>query len=298
MCRPKSISSASCLVRALALVSVLSLSCASKSESGETGPAPQATPPKSPAPSPSLPENATPDAALTAPAATGPVPTSSTQLIVTLTEGWQGTDAALHRFERKAGGDWQPVGKAFASVVGNTGLAWGRGMHTPPTRDDEPTKVEGDGKSPAGVFAVGALYGYDNAFSGTTQLAYQQVDKAWRCVNDSKSQHYNRVFDSKGMEKDWDEAEKMRRRDKLYELVVAIDHNAIFEGEPVAEGGSCIFFHVWRRAGAPTIGCTAMPLAQMETLASWLDPAKAPVLVALPRARYQELQARWQLPPL
>jgi D-alanyl-D-alanine dipeptidase len=226
----------------------------------------------------------------------GPIPSATTQLVVTLTEGWTGTDSTLLRFERVPGGSWESVGEPIASVIGHGGLGWGRGLHTGGAQPDEPVKREGDGRSPAGVFAIGGVYGYDKEFSGTTTLPYQQVDRKWRCVNDSASTHYNRVLDSEGIEKDWKEAEQMRRRDELYRLVVPIDHNAILGGKPEAEAGSCIFLHVWRRAGKPTIGCTAMPHDKLEGLASWLDTPAKPVLVALPRERYEALRASWQLP--
>ncbi len=280
------------------LCAAVAMSCASGGDKSKASPSPIET---------SAPRQVEPVAKLTKDAALpeakparpeSPLPLETQQLIVTLTAGWQGTDADLYKFERGKGGTWQAVGEPFQTVIGRTGLAWGRGLHPDSARAGDPEKVEGDGKSPAGVFAVGALYGYDASFAGSTQLDYQQVDKTWRCVNDSKSSHYNRVLSSKGIKKDWQEAEKMLRRDDLYRLVVAIDHNAIFAGEPASEGGSCIFFHVWRRPGAPTIGCTAMPLAQMKMLAGWLDPKSSPVLVALPRDRYRELQASWQLPPL
>lgn len=228
----------------------------------------------------------------------GPIPRSSKQLIVTLSADWSEASAVLYRFERDNDGLWLPAGKPFDTMLGRRGLGWGRGLHELPAADKGPIKVEGDGKSPAGVFAVDALFGYDEAFAGSTKLTYQQVDKTWRCVDDSKSRHYNRILTSKNVEVDWDESEDMRRRDELYRLVVAIDHNSIFKGTPVPDGGSCIFFHVWRRRGAPTIGCTAMPLAKMKLLASWLDPASAPVLVALPRAEYLKVQESWLLPQL
>ncbi len=238
------------------------------------------------------------DAAAVSAVTTSPVPANTRQLIVTVTEGWSGSDASLHRFERQLDGEWKQVGESFETVVGHTGLAWGLGFHPQGGHGSEPIKLEGDGKSPAGIFAVGALYGYEKAFGGQTLLPYQAVDRAWRCVNDSKSKYYNRVLSEKGVDVDWKEAEYMRRHDSLYRLVIAIDHNAIFAGTPKAKGGSCIFFHVWRNPASPTIGCTAMPLASMKMLASWLDPAKNPVLVALPRESYLAMQASWQLPHL
>ncbi len=233
-----------------------------------------------------------PDAA----AATGPIPSASTQLIISLSDGWTGTDAILRRYERNAGASWQAVGEPVTSTLGNAGLGWGRGLHQQPGGSD-PVKHEGDGRSPAGVFRIGHSYGYASPPSGTT-LPYQQVDKKWRCVNDADSANYNRVLDMTKTTKDWDDAERMRRRDALYELVIEIDHNHIVatDSPPTPGDGSCIFVHVWRRPGAPTIGCTARPLPAMQELLTWLHPEASPVLVALPAARYEELRAAWNLP--
>lgn len=245
-------------------------------------PAPKTTPPVS-KPSPS------------------PIPADATQLIVTVTENWAGTSARLYRFTRDKG-EWLASGPTFSASVGYAGLAWGVGIHPAdaPT-PDAPTKVEGDGKSPAGIFLLGDAYGYDKRFSGTSELPYQQVDRKWRCVNDSASTLYNRVFDSKTvMKKDWSSAERMRRNDELYRLVVAVGHNHLLPGDsdPIAEAGSCIFLHVWGGDDSPTVGCTAMSLTHMEDLISWLKPSPVAVLVALPRPRYEALQSQWGLPSL
>ncbi|MCP4445946.1 MAG: hypothetical protein GY811_11460 [Myxococcales bacterium] len=230
----------------------------------------------------------------------GPIVITSTQLIVSLSDGWSGTDATLYRFTREAGEIlWQAEGEPIASTLGRTGLGWGRGLHGAVAERGEPTKREGDGRSPAGVFPIGRAYGYAAAPGGTS-LPYNKVGKSWRCVNDAASIHYNRILDAHGLEKDWQEAERMRRWDDLYELVIEVDHNHIVPSEiaPTANDGSCIFLHVWRRPGAPTIGCTAMPLTAMRSLLTWLSPEAEPVLVALPAARYESLRAAWQLPKI
>lgn len=225
-----------------------------------------------------------------------PIPAATTQLIVSLSDGWTGTDAILHRYQREVGGPWQEVGDPIASTLGHGGLGWGRGLHTVDA-PDEPIKHEGDGRSPAGVFHIGKSYGYASSPTGTT-LPFQQVDRKWRCVNDTKSSSYNRVLDMKTTTKDWDEAERMRRHDHIYEIVIEVDHNHIVPSEqaPTPGDGSCIFLHVWRRPGAPTIGCTAMPLPAMRELLTWLSPQAAPVIVALPKERYETLRAAWALP--
>lgn len=267
-----------------------------------TSPAPPNSEP-SKATTPSKTKAASPiDAATTAEAApkraAGPVPAASTQLIVSRSDGWKGTDAVLQRFERDPGSAWRPIGDPIASTLGRTGLGWGRGLHSAVSESD-PVKHEGDGRSPAGVFRITSSYGYDDA-PKNTKLPFQQVSRSWRCVNDSQSKHYNKVLDSKGMDIDWSEAEKMRRRDHLYELVIEVDHNHIQRdvATPTPGDGSCIFLHVWRRPGAPTIGCTAMPLEDMQALLAWLSPEAAPVLIALPAKRYDALRTEWDLPTI
>ncbi len=272
---------------------VMLLAACSAESSQRKVPAPQTVP--------SLPQEKAPiDAATKSDAATARavLPEASTQLILSLSEGWTGTDASLLRFEREPGGPWKPVGGPIPSTLGHAGLGWGRGLHPEPPKE-EPTKREGDGRSPAGVFHIGGAYGYKDAPSDT-ELPFQRVTRSWRCVNDTESVHYNRIVNSKVVEEDWSEAEHMRRWDSLYELVIEVDHNRIIpeHGTPESGDGSCIFLHVWRRPGAPTIGCTAMELENMKGLLSWLRPEASPILVALPRARYQSLRASWQLPAL
>jgi D-alanyl-D-alanine dipeptidase len=85
----------------------------------------------------------------------------------------------------------------------------------------------------------------------------------------------------------------MRRADDLYRWGILVDHNA---NPPVAGGGSCIFMHIWRGPGQPTVGCTAMAQADLELLLGWLDPERKPLLVQLPATQYQKLRHRWNLP--
>jgi hypothetical protein len=39
-----------------------------------------------------------------------------------------------------------------------------------------------------------------------------------------------------------------------------------------------------------------MPAERMQSLLAWLDPAKRPILVAIPEPEYGLLRSRWQLP--
>ena len=238
------------------------------------------------------------DAQLPAPARhPGPIPTETTQLIVSVADGWQSPTARMTRYEREPGGAWSEVGESWPSVLGARGLAWGRGLHgvTRPSQvggPQDPIKREGDGRSPAGVFSLGASYGYADQPPPGTEIDYHKVGPTWVCVDDSTSKHYNRVFDGEGMAVDWASAEVMRRRDDLYRWVVFVDHNVDF----TTDGGSCIFLHVWRNPHSGTAGCSAMASSHMEELLGWLLPQARPVLVQLPQLHYQALRQLWRLP--
>lgn len=210
--------------------------------------------------------------------------------------GWDDTAATLARFERGPDGSWRAVGARWAAVIGRSGAAWGKGLHGDggPAGASGPVKREGDGRSPAGAFAVVASYGYAAATVAGAKLPYHALDAGWRCVDDGASAHYNHVIDSTGVTVDWTSAETMRRPDVLYTWVIEIAHNA--GAQP--GGGSCIFFHVWGGPATTTSGCTAMPQPDLEALLGWLDPAKHPIYVLLPRGEYASRAAAWGLPPL
>jgi L,D-peptidoglycan transpeptidase YkuD (ErfK/YbiS/YcfS/YnhG family) len=222
-----------------------------------------------------------------------PIDPDKTQLVTVVTDDWDRFKATLRRYERSPGHAWKALGPPTDVVLGREGYGWGRGLHGhwAPAGRPGPTKREGDGKSPAGVFEIGTAYGYDPARKGVA-LPYVQATPELRCVDDPASRHYNRIVSTANTAVDWKSAEYMRREDALYEIAIVVEHNTR-RTEPGA--GSCIFIHVWRGPQSGMTGCTAMPLSILETIADWLKPDAA-VLVALPRSEYGALQGRWQLP--
>lgn len=211
----------------------------------------------------------------------GVIPQDASVVVVATIDDWTSTKATLQVWKR-SGSAWARSGDAWSGVIGR-GAAWGIGLH--PSGEPGPTKKEGDGRSPAGVFAINAAYGY--ATSAKSGLPYTAMTPALRCVDDPKSKSYGKLVDGPG---DWASAEVMKRDDALYTWVVDLAHNPAH----VAGAGSCIFLHVWSGPDSSTVGCTAMPEDKLRALLPVLD-AHA-VFVLLPKSVYAKLAKPWQLP--
>ena len=216
------------------------------------------------------------------------------QLVLVTTADWNADRGLLRRYDRTAHG-WQQVGDAQAVMVGRSGSAWGLGLHDP--GHPGPVKREGDGRSPAGVFAIGGAFGY--APTANTALPYAPMQASNYCVDVSGSPLYNRIVDAGvvGAAAVAEATEPMRRDlhadgDQRYRLGFVIEHN--LRAQPMA--GSCIFAHLWKSPDDPTTGCTAMAPAVMDTVLAWLRPERDPVFVLLPAAEYARLRTDWELP--
>jgi D-alanyl-D-alanine dipeptidase len=219
-------------------------------------------------------------------------PPAPRQLLVVTTPAWDSVSGTLRRYARTGvGAPWREVGAPVRIVVGQSGLAWGEDAVG---RARDPHKREGDGRAPAGRFALGAAFGFaPPGEMDHVRLPYLQLADGTECVDDPASRHYNTVLDrSDARRVDWASSERMRTID-LYRLGVIVRYNA----SPVRRGrGSCIFLHIWRAEGSPTSGCTAMPADDLEAVVRWLDPARQPMLVQLPTAEYARLRRAWGLP--
>ncbi len=216
------------------------------------------------------------------------------QLVLVTTPDWNATRGTLRTFERDAGGAWRERATGAAVTVGRSGSAWGLGLH--PAQPGL-QKQEGDGRAPAGVFAIGEAFGY--APQAETALPYAQMQATSWCMDVPASPLYNRIVDARqvGAAAVEGSSEPMRLDlhrggDQRYRSGFVIAHNA----QAVQGAGSCIFAHLWGKPGQPTAGCTAMAPESMQRLYAWLDPAARPVFVLLPAAEHRRLRAAWNLP--
>lgn len=218
----------------------------------------------------------------------------SLQAVVVTTKDWSAVKGLAQIFKRKnTKSKWLAVGKSFPVVVGANGMAWGAGLHQLPSDTGRMRlKTEGDGKSPAGVFALTSAFGSTEK-SDFVKLPYTRLTESVECVDDVKSSKYNLIVDKfKVGNFDWKSSEKMLAVGEQYDLGVFVAHNS----ERLAGGGSCIFLHIWKDGNSGTAGCTAMARENIDSVLRFLEPQKNPVLIQLPEDSYKIHQTKWNLP--
>jgi L,D-peptidoglycan transpeptidase YkuD (ErfK/YbiS/YcfS/YnhG family) len=221
------------------------------------------------------------------------LPANSTQCLVGIADGWNSSTVTLDLYE-KNNGKWKAVSQSWAGRLGKNGLVWGKGIHLVPP--GAATKKEGDNRSPAGVFSIGGVWGYDATVRKHPDLAYRQVTSRDLWVEDPASPKYNHnvILDHEPTTA-WEKKQQMKQGDAAHSLKLFIAHNAPPDATPHA--GSSIFFHIWRADGArATAGCTTMPKAKLEWIISKMDPKRRPLYVLLTKADYVKHRAAWKLP--
>jgi D-alanyl-D-alanine dipeptidase len=187
-----------------------------------------------------------------------------------MTNGMEAAAARLTRFTRTSTDTpWTLDGEVEPAVVGTAGLGWGAGFENYGAAG-EPIKVEGDRRTPAGVFALGASFGF--AASPLPGHIVLRADKAV-CIDDVRSPHYNSIrtradAGSVSGEEMW--------RISLYRSGIIVDYPTDRE----KRRGSCIFVHIWRSPTSGTAGCIAMPRPRVEALQSFASPGA--VIAILP----------------
>ncbi len=219
----------------------------------------------------------------------------SRQCVVVVTNDWASTSGELRAFERgETASSWKQRGPGISILAGKKGLGQGRGLVRLDFRN-APLKKEGDNRAPAGIFRLSSAFGYAPARSAAwIKLPYLALSRQIEGIDDPASRYYNTLVDRSAVATiDWRSSEQMRRDDVRYKWGVVVEHNP----EKIPSAGSCIFLHVWKSSSTLTTGCTAMPESELVSLLRWLDPARHPILVQMPRADYRAIQARYGLPP-
>lgn len=212
------------------------------------------------------------------------------QVLLVLTPDWNSVQGVLYRYERPSlQSNWQlAAGSPVPINVGQGGMAWGNGSQ------EQPQKIEGDKKAPAGIFSLGPVFGDRDHRAQAQNMPFLLIDKDLECVDDPSSIHYNQFVDANTVIRDWKSSEKMQEIGFLYALGIVVGHNT----SRVIGRGSCIFMHIWRDKEKGSHGCTVMEEKHLSEIVSWLNMKKNPCLVQLPLAEYASKKKEWQLPEI
>ncbi|WP_292655218.1 hypothetical protein [Nitratifractor sp.] len=202
------------------------------------------------------------------------MPKRTSQLLIVTSENWHADHGRLSRWQKEAG-QWHRVGRSIPVVLGRNGMAWGRGIGGK-IEGKGPIKREGDKRSPAGIFELPFLFGEGEA---DFRYPYRRMTRFSRCVDDPRSRAYNRIVDRRKVPADYRSAEKMKFPSGLYRYGIFVAHNP----GRIPGAGSCIFLHIRKPDGAPTVGCTAMKQKDLVQVMRWLDPRRHPLLIQAPR---------------
>lgn len=111
-------------------------------------------------------------------------------------------------------------------------------------------KKEGDGATPGGIHRlVGMLYRPDRITKPADWALPIRPNDLWS--DDPSHEDYNMMVQAPYPFSH----EKLRRADRLYDLVILTDWNWPYA---VKGRGSAIFIHRWRKPGHPTEGCIGL----------------------------------------
>lgn len=88
-------------------------------------------------------------------------------------------------------------------------------------------KMEGDGKTPKGIFEIGLVFGTHSKkdIELKENLKYIEINKNLYWVDDICSKYYNELVDITKVIKDWKSAEHLIEYPKQYEYAIEIKTN-------------------------------------------------------------------------
>jgi L,D-peptidoglycan transpeptidase YkuD (ErfK/YbiS/YcfS/YnhG family) len=201
---------------------------------------------------------------------------SAKRLLMVTASQMSAIEANVRLFERKSPDEaWSQVRAAKKATLGRGGLGWGWNQQSLAV-DGEPSKLEGDGRTPSGVFVLERAFGFGKTGYGKNYL--RLVPHKSYCVDDPRSPYYNKIIDKS------EAGENTSGEDmgtiSLYRNGLQVD----FPTNAAKRGGSCIFLHVWHSPSSPTSGCVALKEKDVKELQEWATKQPTIIVIAPERA--------------
>jgi L,D-peptidoglycan transpeptidase YkuD (ErfK/YbiS/YcfS/YnhG family) len=215
----------------------------------------------------------------------GPI-TEASRLVFVTTRSMDTGPATLQLFTRtSANKPWKRVSAAEPAVVGKAGLGWGYPFLNV-KENEEPEKVEGDNRTPAGFFRIGRSFG----FGPSRRPGYIEIKSGETvCVEDPSSPFYNTITkrsDIGAVEADDMGSSSLYRRGLFVE----------YPSDRESRRGSCIFIHIWSAPDIGTAGCVGLPEARVMALQEFSQAGA--VLAVLPETAFDRFPGCLPVPRL
>lgn len=199
-------------------------------------------------------------AAACAPTFAGRLDTGSAAQLITVVASSRASTQGSLRWWVKRGGCWRQAAGPWTAWLGGNGTS--------------PAKVEGDRRTPSGIFGfLPTMYGLRP--SPGVRYGYHRIVCGDWWVEDPASPYYNRFRHVRcGSRPPFrTTSEDMSRSLTAYQYLAVIAYNT----SPVVPGrGSGIFLHV--TTGRPTLGCVSVPRPRLVATLRWLRPAASPLI--------------------
>jgi L,D-peptidoglycan transpeptidase YkuD (ErfK/YbiS/YcfS/YnhG family) len=173
------------------------------------------------------------------------------QLLIVVNDNDTSNKAVLVALEKR-NKKWKIKYKPMRASIGRNGFALcGK-------------KLEGDGKSPTGIYNLGQLFSYESNIN--TELPFIQTTEDDKWIDDTNHSDYNRYVKGNTTAASF---EHLHLSGIYYKYCMVIEYNT----HPVVKGkGSAIFFHVADSNYSPTAGCVAIKEADINKILYWLKP--------------------------
>jgi L,D-peptidoglycan transpeptidase YkuD (ErfK/YbiS/YcfS/YnhG family) len=156
---------------------------------------------------------------------------------------------------QKENTSWMPSSPAFAAIIGKNGIA------------ASGTKIEGDLKTPAGIYRIGEVFGTQPL---AVKMDFKYITKEDKFIDDTNHPLYNQWHSGPTNATSY---ENMQIEPYIYGAIVNYNMNPI-----VAGAGSAIFIHIWDSPTSPTAGCVALEKKSLIQMLQWLDKAQHPYI--------------------
>ena len=209
---------------------------------------------------------------------------NSRQLLIAESQDMNSFSAEVSLWSRLTDNDvWHKDFGTVPAVIGKNGMGWAPPFVNLKT-EGQGLKQEGDGRSAAGIFPLGTLFGF--AAASTNNEPYRSLDSQTECVDDPRSKFYNKIVDADRVLKDWTSSEKMLEVPQYkwgYEINYPTDASH--------KAGSCLFVHILKTPWQGTAGCLALEESGLAILRAKIRKDLNPKIVILPKISLRSLRA-------